>query len=637
MRTVANVHVAILFIFIGGMNCSYAANNDEYRKGSDFAKQIQGQGENALKNFNFENELPNYKNDPQEKKYYGGVDSGGDGGLKNAGANDWASSDVGKAVSDSILNNPKETISMDAPFIKAGKDVEANAEKIVGNVGQQCQAQEINRSEFTNYTCERDVEVLKACTREAEIGGYYKTKIENQSFRISTHKMALAVHESKSNPWFASSNIKGTFTIPFSGDISQLSFHHVVDPNAFNKGYPFSWKITLLGLTAHYGTWQAGERILGGRGITVKKGQQVDVKIVVYVQNAGSNGDEWAQDWLLGSMTHSSDPFYLDMSGTTEVQEWVPTTSIKSECPLAKEAGAVRINTKCIEPGGNRDIVVDGKNHQVHASCWRFEDTYRTQDPDQGTCTTYVNNPACTLITRQCAFKSEDGVCLHENATYSCETRTAGKIMICGGEMFCLDGECDKVKNQNNQDFQKAVSELAAVAAAAKDVAALNGINVRAFTGKATYCTKKAVGFSDCCKNSGWGKSIGLASCNSEEKALGKAKEDKLTVSIGEFCAEKVLGVCLRKKRSYCQFDSKLAQIVQQQGRSWQLGIGFGGAKSPDCRGITVEELQQVKFDHLDFSNFYEDLMNNKKIPNNDVLMKKTQEQIGEHLKKIKN
>jgi conjugal transfer mating pair stabilization protein TraN len=46
------------------------------------------------------------------------------------------------------------------------------------------------------------------------------------------------------------------------------------------------------------------------------------------------------------------------------------------------------------------------------------------------------------------------------------------------------------------------------------------------------------------------------------------------------------------EKRSYCQFDSKLAQIVQQQGRNGQLHIGFGGASSPDCRGITVAELQ---------------------------------------------
>ncbi|HFU4724612.1 TPA: conjugal transfer protein TraN, partial [Escherichia coli] len=113
-------------------------------------------------------------------------------------------------------------------------------------------------------------------------------------------------------------------------------------------------------------------------------------------------------------------------------------------------------------------------------------------------------------------------------------------------------------------DFAEAVSQLAALAAAGKDVAALNGVDVRAFTGQAKFCKKAAAGYSNCCKDSGWGQDIGLAKCSSDEKALAKAKSNKLTVSVGEFCSKKVLGVCLEKKRSYCQFDSKLAQIVQQ-------------------------------------------------------------------------
>ncbi|EOO9071718.1 conjugal transfer protein TraN, partial [Escherichia coli] len=87
--------------------------------------------------------------------------------------------------------------------------------------------------------------------------------------------------------------------------------------------------------------------------------------------------------------------------------------------------------------------------------------------------------------------------------------------------------------------------------------------------------------------------------------------------------------------RSYCQFDSKLAQIVQQQGRNGQLRIGFGSAKSPDCRGITVDELQRIKFDQLDFTNFYEDLMNNQKIPDNGALTEKVKEQIAGQLKQV--
>ncbi|HCI7777671.1 TPA: conjugal transfer protein TraN, partial [Escherichia coli] len=184
-----------------------------------------------------------------------------------------------------------------------------------------------------------------------------------------------------------------------------------------------------------------------------------------------------------------------------------------------------------------------------------------------------------------------------------------------------------------SNDFAEAVSQLAALAAAGKDVAALNGVDVRVFTGQAKFCKKAAAGYSNCCKDSGWGQDIGLAKCSSDEKALAKAKSNKLTVSVGEFCSKKVLGVCLEKKRSYCQFDSKLAQIVQQQGRNGQLRIGFGSAKHPDCRGITVDELQKIQFDRLDFTNFYEDLMNNQKIPDSGVLTQKVKEQIADQLK----
>ncbi|HBQ0588152.1 conjugal transfer protein TraN, partial [Klebsiella pneumoniae] len=53
-------------------------------------------------------------------------------------------------------------------------------------------------------------------------------------------------------------------------------------------------------------------------------------------------------------------------------------------------------------------------------------------------------------------------------------------------------------------------------------------------------------------------------------------------------------------------------------------------ASSPDCRGITVAELQGIDFNKLDFTNFMDDLMKNQKIPENDVLTNKTRERIKE-------
>ncbi len=63
------------------------------------------------------------------------------------------------------------------------------------------------------------------------------------------------------------------------------------------------------------------------------------------------------------------------------------------------------------------------------------------------------------------------------------------------------------------------------------------------------------------------------------------------------------------------------------------MRISFGSAKHPDCRGITVDELQKIQFDRLDFTNFYEDLMNNQKIPDSGVLTQKVKEQIADQLK----
>ncbi|MHD0335550.1 conjugal transfer protein TraN (plasmid) [Escherichia coli] len=90
---------------------------------------------------------------------------------------------------------------------------------------------------------------------------------------------------------------------------------------------------------------------------------------------------------------------------------------------------------------------------------------------------------------------------------------------------------------------------MAALAAAGKDVAALNGVDVRAFTGEAKFCRKAAAGFSNCCKDGGWGQDVGLAKCNSEEKGTGKGKGQQTDGECGRVLFEKkVLGVCLQKK-----------------------------------------------------------------------------------------
>lgn len=587
-----------------------ADSNSDYRAGSDFAHQIKGQGTGSIRNFNPQESIPGYNANPDETKYYGGVTAGGDSGLKNDGTTQWATGETGKTITESFMNKPKDILSPDAPFIEKGRDVVNRADSIVGNTGQQCSAQEINRSEFTNYTCERDTTVEEYCTRTATITGDWRETTEVRTYTLTAFSFSRSGKQ-----------IVFSVTVPEAGTISSASLNVITQNYLWNSRAGFMNTIFNM-------TWGSTITLGGATGMMLSKGQ------ILSGTSCSGNGSctGTLDDRIFNELTSGRATFTLTLVMQVKDREWIPRVEWVESCPFNKADGVLK-GTECSEPGGTKTGVMEGKPWSLTEACWAYRDKYVTQSADNGTCQAYVDNPACTLATRQCAFYSGEGTCLHEYATYSCESKTSGKVMICGGDVFCLDGECDKAQSGKSNDFGEAVSQLAALAAAGKDVAALNGIDVRAFTGQAKFCKKAAAGYSNCCKDSGWGQDIGLAKCSSDEKALAKAKTNKLTVSVGEFCSKKVLGVCLEKKRSYCQFDSKLAQIVQQQGRNGQLHISFGSSKHPDCRGITVDELQQIKFDQLDLTNFYEDLMNNQKIPDSGALTEKVKEQIADQLR----
>lgn len=587
-----------------------ADSNSDYRAGSDFAHQIKGQGTGSIRNFNPQESIPGYNANPDETKYYGGVTAGGDSGLKNDGTTQWATGETGKTITESFMNKPKDILSPDAPFIEKGRDVVNRADSIVGNTGQQCSAQEINRSEFTNYTCERDTTVEEYCTRTATITGDWSETTEVRTYTLTAFSFSRSGKQ-----------IVFSVTVPEAGTISSASLNVITQNYLWNSRAGFMNTIFNM-------TWGSTITLGGATGMMLSKGQ------ILSGTSCSGNGSctGTLDDRIFNELTSGRTTFTLTLVMQVKDREWIPRVEWVESCPFNKADGVLK-GTECSEPGGTKTGVMEGKPWSLTEACWAYRDKYVTQSADNGTCQAYVDNPACTLATRQCAFYSGEGTCLHEYATYSCESKPSGKVMICGGDVFCLDGECDKAQSGKSNDFGEAVSQLAALAAAGKDVAALNGIDVRAFTGQAKFCKKAAAGYSNCCKDSGWGQDIGLAKCSSDEKALAKAKTNKLTVSVGEFCSKKVLGVFLEKKRSYCQFDSKLAQIVQQQGRNGQLHISFGSSKHPDCRGITVDELQQIKFDQLDLTNFYEDLMNNQKIPDSGALTEKVKEQIADQLR----
>jgi|GEM_PF-1061733 len=260
----------------------------------------------------------------------------------------------------------------------------------------------------------------------------------------------------------------------------------------------------------------------------------------------------------------------------------------------------------------------------VTRACWAKKRKYRCQFPSRNTCEE-LRQRGCTQLNSSCTKKMGDA-CAVYTQTYACRQvlTKPGRTRIRGKVPFCLDGSCHKVSYAPNQDMMEALSKLAALKQVAQDMDA----NARTvFKGEALGCGSHCASFSSCCgvSGGGWGVSLGLSSCSENEKKLAKMRGEGKCILTGTYCAEKVLGVCVRKKTNFCCFGSKLARVFHEEARR-QLGMGFGSAKEPACQGLTFEQLASVDFEKIDLREVFSDLMARVAVPNPEALTRNFQQ-----------
>ena len=179
----------------------------------------------------------------------------------------------------------------------------------------------------------------------------------------------------------------------------------------------------------------------------------------------------------------------------------------------------------------------------------------------------------------------------------------------CGSVRYCVGGGCETVAPQAGDGFVEAATKLNMVMELGGDE--FDRDNLRFFNGQRRVCTIRWGGLANCCRNSGL--LVGLGNCSPGEVELARERNQGHTHYLGQYCARRVLGVCIRRDRAWCVFGSKLGRIFQQQGRA-QLGAGWGS-----CRGLTVAEIERVDFDALDLSEFTSDLLDSGKDPSVDL------------------
>ena len=255
-------------------------------------------------------------------------------------------------------------------------------------------------------------------------------------------------------------------------------------------------------------------------------------------------------------------------------------------------------------------------------SCTR---SYVCVDPSQliDGCATY-RDQGCTLQSDTCALANPYGDCLSQQEVYACTTQTIKEG--CGQEAVqvvcpqaptgirCLDPtECADTTSVPDTDLALAASNMDSLNAVQHDHTQ-NPIVI--FTGDRERC-RRTIASSitrDCCALDTF-----LLGCNSSEELLQSHRNAGDCVQVGTYCSDELnLGftsVCIEHTTSFCCFSSKLARIIQEQGRP-QLGIGWGTAQSPDCRGFTTTELEAINFEAIDFSEYYADITAHPPDPN---------------------
>ncbi len=106
-----------------------------------------------------------------------------------------------------------------------------------------------------------------------------------------------------------------------------------------------------------------------------------------------------------------------------------------------------------------------------------------------------------------------------------------------------------------------------------------------------------------------------LAKCDQDEQILAMKRGSNLCVFIGSYCSRRVPGFigtpqCDQRTEGYCCFNSRLARIVNEQGRA-QIGRGWGSPQNPDCNGFTMGEIERLDFAAMDLSEFYAEIVPN--------------------------
>lgn len=586
----------VLFILIAFNNNVFAGDmRSAFNQTLAEADSLKQDSYSHIQHFNPNDVFKNYTPNPSETNYYGDVTDKSANKLDQDKLNVVSSTDVGKIVSTSVKDHPKFVISDNDPNINHSQFIQNEADAIVRGVTDHyvdCKATQTCQTTFEKQLCEEAPQVLSQSCKKT-------LNIDLNPQETTTHH-TLLLHLKTRDHNYAAVSINAV-----TGVVNSIGPH---DASVVMEGRLPSTisNQDLAGAVTEFNTNNRGTHLDRINFPTRSNGMILDFG-------------------LSGSKKFINLDMKIDLVSkvvTYNVKDrWTDTCSgllNQSSCSFKAES--------CTSPQATKII----HGIPVTRDCWEESFQYQCHGGSgAGNCTP-LQTQGCEQISSACKNKTETECTLYQQ-TYQCPIKTCANTsnIACGdGQTYCLDGDCVDHSYKPSGDFASSISALSAVSDASKQ---FDPSTQTLFAGHSSECSEIPVGFSNCCAESGWGQDSGLAHCSPQAKKLHEEREKGMVIKVGRYCSGPDSFPCSEHSQVFCVFNSKLAKIIQDQGRHGQLHIDFGSAKNANCLGITADQFKSIDLGKVDFTDFYADIK--AKQPD----MKQVRQTIDQHIQQFQN
>lgn len=250
--------------------------------------------------------------------------------------------------------------------------------------------------------------------------------------------------------------------------------------------------------------------------------------------------------------------------------------------------------------------IIDGR--PVNRPFWTKTQNMQCFQNRQNNCA-FMQNNVCIQTYEEC-IKYSEGKCMVWEKTFKCRPKDPHKIAQ-DFKGYGKDPQLWEKSHKPNSAFSDVATKLAVFDEMKKELQDSNSEDVRVvslFKGIKQQCSKsvlKDVMYDCCFEMDGFATKIKLSKCTSDEIVLAESRRKGLTHLIG-IKKEEFLGLWeSRKEHVFCVFPTKLSRVFQEEARK-QLGIEWGSADHPDCRGLTQEEIKKLDFTKLNLVEAFE-------------------------------